>query len=112
MTGDEANRLATSRFLNFQKMGVRFSTSVLTPDGPLPLTGELDFSRGVGIAVTSFADTGGKGSSAGTDRAIIEWNSETVYTWLGSGDGVTVPTGLPITVPTRRSLDPSASNVD
>jgi hypothetical protein len=112
LTSEEANRLAASRFLNFQKMGVRFSTSVPTPDGPLPLTGELDFSRKVGIAVTKFADIGGTGGAAGTDRAIIEWNSETVYTWLGAGDGVTVPTGLPITVPTRRSLDPSASNVD
>ncbi|MCW2529922.1 MAG: hypothetical protein JWM76_4782, partial [Pseudonocardiales bacterium] len=44
--------------------------------------------------------------------AIIEWNSERVFSWLGSGEGVTVPTGLPITFPTRSWLDPSASNVD
>jgi hypothetical protein len=112
LTSDEANRLAMSRFLNYQKSGIRFTASVPTPDGPLPLTGELDFSRKVGIAVTKFIDSGGTGKSASTDSAIIEWNAETVFTWLGAGNGMTVPTGLPITVPTRRSLDPSASNVD
>ena len=106
LTGDQADRLAVSRFLDYQAKGVRFSTTVPTAQGSLPLAGDIDFRRHLGYAATRL-DAGGR-----EQTAVLQWNGTTVQTWLDAGDGLAPPARLPSAKPTGRRIVAASSGLD
>ncbi len=101
VTTEEAERLAVSRFLNYQGTGVQFRTTMSSSQGPLSVAGYVDYRRRVGLAQVS-----GAGSAF-----VLEWNASTLLGWPHAATALP-PTTLPTTAPSKRALAPSANDVD
>ena len=106
LTEDEADRLAVTRFRNYQVTGVSFSTTVPSAQGPLPIAGYVDFRRHLGYAATELVN------GATTETGVLQWNPTTALTWLGVGAGKIPPTTVPTGSGSPRTLSASGSSLD
>ena len=106
LTEDEADRLAVTRFRNYQVTGVSFSTTVPSPQGPLPIEGYVDFRRHLGYAATELTAAGT------TQTGVLQWNLSTALTWLGAGNGTSPPATVPTGNGSPRTLSASNSSLD
>ncbi|ADI08593.1 hypothetical protein SBI_05473 [Streptomyces bingchenggensis BCW-1] len=73
LTSDQANRLAVTRFLNYQAGGRAVTIDVPGTAGGLTITGSIDFRGKIGYGVVH--GTGRDSSSDG----LIEWTATTVF---------------------------------
>jgi len=106
LTEDEADRLAVTRFRNYQVTGVSFSTIVPSANGPLPLTGFVDFRRHLGYAVTKFT------SSGTISTGVIQWNLSTALSWSAVGTGTSLPAIVPAGTGDPHAITAADSSLD
>lgn len=72
LTTDEANRLAVTRFLNYQAGGRALTITVPNATGGLVITGSVDYRTHIGYGVVR-----GTGRDTSSD-GLIQWTSTTV----------------------------------
>ncbi|GLZ38148.1 hypothetical protein Acsp05_17720 [Actinokineospora sp. NBRC 105648] len=106
LTPDEANRLAITRFLNYQAAGRAVTITVPTASGGLVITGSVDFRAHVGYGVVR-----GTGRDTSSD-GLIQWSA----TAVSVNPMVETPMAAPATPPDsgwrRRPLSTSGSALD
>ncbi|NUT45932.1 MAG: hypothetical protein HOV94_01250 [Saccharothrix sp.] len=73
LTPDEANRLAITRFRNYEARGRAVTITVPGPAGELTVTGSVDYRGKVGYGVVH-----GTGRETSAD-GLIQWTPTTVY---------------------------------
>ncbi|MFF4287073.1 hypothetical protein ACFY0R_17345 [Streptomyces sp. NPDC001633] len=73
LTSDEANRLAITRFRNFQAHGRAVTITVPGTAGGLKITGSVDYQKKVGYGVVH-----GSGRDTSSD-GLIEWSATSVF---------------------------------
>ncbi|MGO4417731.1 hypothetical protein AB4Z54_02865 [Streptomyces sp. MCAF7] len=73
LTSDQANRLAVTRFLNYQAGGRAVTINVPGTAGGLTVTGSIDYRGKIGYGVVH-----GTGRDTSSD-GLIEWTATTVY---------------------------------
>ncbi|GAA3034302.1 hypothetical protein [Actinokineospora globicatena] len=106
LTTDEANRLAVTRFLNYQAGGRAVTITVPTTSGGLVITGSVDYRAHLGYGVVR-----GTGRDTSSD-GLIQWNSTAVFVHPMT-DSLAEP---PVTPPGsgwhQRPLTTSGSSLD
>ncbi|MEU5792423.1 hypothetical protein ABZ800_02665 [Streptomyces sp. NPDC047813] len=106
LTPDEANRLAVTRFLNYQAGGRAVTITVPSTAGGLVVTGSLDYRAGIGYGVVR-----GAGRDASGD-GLIQWTAGTVLVHPMSAVPATAPPSPPASGWFRRPLQKSGSALD
>ncbi|MEJ2851928.1 MULTISPECIES: hypothetical protein [unclassified Saccharothrix] len=106
LTSDEVNRLAITRFRNFESGGRAVTITVPTTAGGLVLTGSVDYRAGLGYGVVR--GTGRDTSSNG----LIQWNSGTVFVHPVADAPEEAPASPPGSGWHRRPLRTSGSALD
>lgn len=103
----ESERMAVSRFRNYQAKGVQFSAVV--PDGNLQLSvlGFIDYRKKVGFAIVQPMT-----STPGTQTVLVQWNEGKRLLWSGTYSGSYPPPQLPQAPGTLQRFGPSGSSLD
>ncbi|WKE69158.1 MULTISPECIES: hypothetical protein [unclassified Streptomyces] len=106
LTPDEANRLAITRFLNYQAGGRAVTITVPSTAGGLVITGSVDYRAGIGYGVVRGAgrDTSGDG--------LIQWTAAAVLVHPMADAPATAPPSPPASGWYRRPLQKSGSSLD
>ncbi|MFY4723651.1 hypothetical protein [Streptomyces sp. LaBMicrA B280] len=106
LTSDEANRLAVTRFLNYQAGGRAVTITVPSSAGGLVVTGSVDYRAGIGYGVVR-----GAGRDASGD-GLIQWTAATVLAHPMTDVPATAPPAPPASGWYRRPLQKSGSSLD
>jgi hypothetical protein len=106
LTSDEANRLAITRFRNYQAGGRAVTITVPTATGGLVITGSIDFRAKLGYGVVH--GTGRDTSSEG----LIEWTATTVLVHPMANPPAQAPASPPVSDWYGRGLQTSGSSLD
>lgn len=106
LTRDEVDRLAITRFRNYQAGGRAVTITVPTTAGGLVITGSVDYRAGLGYGVVhgTGRDTSGNG--------LIQWNATTVFVHPMANAPAEAPASPPGTPWHRRPLQTSGSSLD
>ncbi|MEU4804925.1 hypothetical protein [Actinosynnema sp. NPDC023587] len=106
LTSDEVDRLAITRFRNYEAGGRAVTITVPTTAGGLVVTGSIDYRAGLGYAVVRGAgrDTSGNG--------LIQWNATTVLVHPVADAPPEAPASPPASGWHRRPLLTSGSSLD
>ena len=89
LTADEANRLAITRFLNYQAGGRAVTITVPSAAGGLVVTGSVDYRAGIGYGVVR-----GAGRDTSSD-GLIQWTTATVLVHPMTDAPATAPPAPP-----------------
>ncbi|RKT54222.1 hypothetical protein C8E97_2837 [Saccharothrix australiensis] len=106
LTSDEANRLAITRFRNYEAGGRAVTITVPTTAGGLVVTGAVDFRAGLGYGVVR-----GTGRDTSSD-GLIQWNATTVFVHPVADAPAEAPASPPGAGWHRRSLLTAGSSLD
>ncbi|MFH8618907.1 hypothetical protein ACH4E8_28115 [Streptomyces sp. NPDC017979] len=106
LTSDEVNRLAVSRFLNYQAGGRAVTITVPSADGGLVITGSVDYRTHNGYGVVR--GTGRDASSSG----LIQWTGTTVLVRPMAQPPTVAPKSPPASGWHRRPLQASGMSLD
>lgn len=106
LTADEANRLAITRFLNYQAGGRAVTITVPSAAGGLVVTGSVDYRAGIGYGVVR-----GAGRDTSSD-GLIQWTTATVLVHPMTDAPATAPPAPPASGWYRRPLQKSGSSLD
>ncbi|MFH8337874.1 hypothetical protein [Streptomyces sp. AM6-12] len=106
LTPDEANRLAVTRFLNYQAGGRAMTITVPGAAGGLVVTGSVDYRAGIGYGVVR-----GTGRDTSSD-GLIQWTAATVLVHPMTGAPDSAPPVPPASGWYRRPLLKSGSALD
>ncbi|MEU3026934.1 hypothetical protein ACPCBC_13245 [Streptomyces incarnatus] len=106
LTPDEANRLAITRFLNYQTGGRAVTITAPSTAGGLVITGSVDYRAGIGYGVVRGAgrDTSGDG--------LIQWTAAAVLVHPMTDAPAMAPPSPPVSGWYRRPLQKSGSSLD
>ncbi|MDT3395832.1 hypothetical protein RKE29_04095 [Streptomyces sp. B1866] len=106
LTADEANRLAITRFLNYQATGRAVTITVPGTAGELVVTASVDYraKRGYGVVHGSGRDTSSDG--------LIAWSAGTVSVHPTADAPATAPASPPGSGWYSRPLETSGSSLD
>jgi hypothetical protein len=106
LTSDEVNRLAITRFRNYEAGGRAVTITVPSTAGALVITGSVDYRTKLGYGVVH--GTGRDSSSNG----LIQWNTATVFFHPMANAPTEAPASPPESDWHRRSLQTSGSSLD
>ncbi|MEV0675172.1 hypothetical protein AB0I60_01485 [Actinosynnema sp. NPDC050436] len=106
LTSDEANRLAITRYRNYEAGGRALTITVPTTGGGLVVTGSVDYRAGLGYAVVR-----GTGRDTSSD-GLVQWNTTTVFVHPLADAPAEPPADPPGTGWHRRPLQPAGSALD
>lgn len=106
LTSDEANRLAITRFRNYEAGGRAVTITVPGPAGNLVVTGSVDYRAKLGYGVVR--GTGRDTSSNG----LIEWSTTSVFVDPMTATPATAPATPPTTGWYSRPLQQTGSSLD
>ncbi len=106
MSSDEANRLAVTRFRNYQAGGRAVTITVPSAAGGLVVTGSIDYRARLGYGVVH--GTGRDTSSGG----LIEWTGATVFVHPMADIPAAAPASPPGSGWYSRSLQTTGSALD
>ncbi|MCA1222634.1 hypothetical protein [Streptomyces sp. 8L] len=106
LTADEANRLAITRFRNYQTGGRAVTITVPSTGGGLTVTGAVDYRAKVGYGVVR-----GSGRDTSSD-GLIEWSSTTVLILPMANAPATLPNSPPASGWYRRPVTTAGSSLD
>ncbi|SFY51823.1 hypothetical protein STEPF1_05089 [Streptomyces sp. F-1] len=106
LTPDEANRLAITRFRNYQAGGRAVTITVPSAAGGLVVTGSVDYRAEIGYGVVH-----GSGRDASGD-GLIQWTATTVLVHPMADAPATAPPSPPASGWYRRPLQKSGSSLD
>jgi hypothetical protein len=106
LTSDEVNRLAITRFRNYEAEGRAVTITVPSTAGELVITGSVDYRARIGYGVVH--GTGRDSSSDG----LIQWNTTTVFFHPMANAPTEAPASPPESGWHRRSLQTSGSSLD
>lgn len=106
LTSDEANRLAVTRFLNYQAGGRAVTITVPSAAGGLVVTGSVDYRAGIGYGVVR-----GAGRDTSSD-GLIQWTAAAVLVHPMTDVPATAPPAPPASGWYRRPLQKSGSSLD
>ncbi|WP_261399348.1 hypothetical protein [Streptomyces misionensis] len=106
LTPDEANRLAITRFRNYQAGGRAVTITVPSTAGGLVVTGSIDYRGEIGYGVVR-----GTGRDASGD-GLIQWTATTVLVHPMADAPATAPSTPPASGWYRRPLQKSGSSLD
>ncbi|MFF0753347.1 hypothetical protein [Streptomyces sp. NPDC004267] len=106
LTPDEANRLAITRFRNYETRGRAVTITVPGAVGALTVTGSVDYRGKIGYGVVH-----GTGRDASSD-GLIEWTADSVYVHPMTDAPAQAPAAPPRTGWFRRPLRSSGSSLD
>jgi hypothetical protein len=106
LTSDEANRLAITRFRNYEAGGRAVRITVPSTAGELLVTGSVDYRAKIGYGVVH--GTGRDSSSAG----LIQWNTTAVFFQPMANPPALAPAAPPGADWHRRPLQTSGSSLD
>ncbi|WP_374193159.1 hypothetical protein [Streptomyces sp. CRPSP2-6A1] len=106
LTSDEANRLAITRFLNYQAGGRAVTITVPSAAGGLVVTGSVDYRAGIGYGVVR-----GAGRDTSSD-GLIQWTAAAVLVHPMTDTPATAPPAPPASGWYRRPLQKSGSALD
>ncbi|WP_340688744.1 hypothetical protein LCL61_34490 [Amycolatopsis coloradensis] len=106
LTSDEVNRLAITRFRNYEAGGRAVTITVPTTAGGLVITGSIDYRAklGYGVVRGTGRDTSGDG--------LIQWNTTTVFVHPMANAPTEAPASPPGSAWHRRPLQTSGSSLD
>lgn len=106
LTSDEVNRLAITRFRNYQAGGRAVTITVPNTTGGLVITGSIDYRGKLGYGVV-------RGSGRGTSSdGLIEWTATTVFVHPMASAPAEVPASPPESDWHSRPLQRSGSSLD
>jgi hypothetical protein len=106
LTSDEVNRLAITRFRNYEAEGRAVTITVPGTAGELVVTGSVDYRAKIGYGVVH--GTGRDSSSDG----LIQWNTATVFFHPMANAPAEAPASPPDSDWHRRALRTSGSSLD
>ncbi|HEX6356706.1 MAG TPA: hypothetical protein VF106_27415 [Actinophytocola sp.] len=106
LTSDEVNRLAITRFRNYETEGRAVTITVPSTAGELVITGSVDYRAKIGYGVVH--GTGRDSSSDG----LIQWNNATVFFHPMDAAPAEAPASPPGPNWHRRSLQTTGSSLD
>ncbi len=106
LTADEANRLAITRFRNYQAGGRALTITVPSTGGGLTVTGAVDYRAKVGYGVVR-----GTGRDTSSD-GLIEWSSTAVLILPMTNAPATAPSSPPTSGWYRRPVTTAGSSLD
>ncbi|MFD7220039.1 hypothetical protein ACFV9P_03335 [Streptomyces sp. NPDC059892] len=106
LTSDEVNRLAITRFLNYQAKGRAVTITVPNATGGLVITGSVDYRTHTGYGVVH--GTGRDTSSEG----LIQWTATTVLVHPMTDPPAAAPASPPASGWHRRPLKTSGMTLD
>lgn len=106
LTSDEANRLAITRFRNYQAGGRAVTITVPGTAGGLVITGSIDYRTKLGYGVVH-----GTGRDTSSD-GLIEWTATTVLADPMAGTPAAAPAAPPVSGWYGRPLRTSGSALD
>ncbi|MFB7493582.1 hypothetical protein ACFC09_02555 [Streptomyces sp. NPDC056161] len=106
LTSDEVNRLAITRFRNYQAGGRAVTITVPTTAGGLVVTGSVDYRAKSGYGVVR-----GTGRDTSSD-GLIEWTATTVRVHPMPNPPATAPASPPASGWYNRSLQTSGISLD
>jgi hypothetical protein len=106
VTSDEANRLAITRFRNYQAGGRAVTITVPTTAGGLVITGSIDYRAKLGYGVVR-----GTGRDTSSD-GLIEWTATTVLVHPMANTPAEAPASPPGSDWYSRPLQTSGSSLD
>ncbi|MEW2621542.1 hypothetical protein [Streptomyces sp. NPDC048106] len=106
LTPDEANRLAITRFLNYQAGGRGVTITVPSTAGGLVVTGSVDYRAEIGYGVVR-----GAGRDTSSD-GLIQWTATTVLVHPMTDVPAAAPPSPPASGWYRRPLRTSGSALD
>ncbi|MEV4976222.1 hypothetical protein [Streptomyces scopuliridis] len=106
LTSDEVNRLAITRFLNYQAGGRAVTITVSNTDGGLVITGSIDYRThtGYGVVHGNGRDTSSEG--------LIQWTATTVLVHPMTDPPAAAPASPPTSGWHRRPLRTSGMTLD
>jgi hypothetical protein len=106
LTSDEVNRLAITRFRNYEAGGRAVKITVPTTAGGLVITGSVDYRThlGYGVVHGTGRDTSGNG--------LIQWSTTSVYVHPMANAPTEAPASPPGSGWHRRPLRTSGSSLD
>jgi hypothetical protein len=106
LTSDEANRLAITRFRNYQAGGRAVTITVPSTAGGLVVTGSIDYRAEIGYGVVR-----GTGRDTSSD-GLIQWTSTTVLVHPMADIPATAPVSPPASGWYGRRLTTSGNSLD
>lgn len=106
LTSDEVNRLAITRFRNYEAGGRAVTITVPTTAGGLVVTGSVDYRAGLGYGVVR-----GSGRDTSSD-GLVQWNATTVFVHPMGNAPAEAPESPPGSGWHRRPLRKSGSSLD
>ncbi|MFI1014854.1 hypothetical protein [Streptomyces sp. NPDC020965] len=106
LTSDEVNRLAITRFLNYQAGGRAVTITVPNATGELVITGSIDYRTHTGYGVVR-----GTGRNASSD-GLIQWTATTVFVHPMTDPPTAAPASPPASGWHRRPLRRSGMSLD
>jgi hypothetical protein len=106
LTSDEANRLAITRFRNYQAQGRAVTITVPSTSGGLVITGSIDYRAKLGYGVVR-----GIGRDTSSD-GLIEWAADTVLVHPMANTPAVAPASPPGSDWYGRPLQTSGSSLD
>ncbi|MCP2164834.1 hypothetical protein [Goodfellowiella coeruleoviolacea] len=106
LTSDEANRLAMTRFRNYEAGGRAVTITVPTTAGGLVITGSVDYRAQLGYGVVH-----GTGRDTSSD-GLIQWSTSTVFVHPMANAPAEAPAAPPGSDWHHRPLQTSGSSLD
>ncbi|MFE7134010.1 hypothetical protein ACFVIM_24445 [Streptomyces sp. NPDC057638] len=106
LTPDEVNRLAITRFLNYQAGGRAVTITVPGTSGGLVITGSIDYRTHTGYGVVR-----GTGRDASSD-GLIQWTATTVLVRPLADPPPTAPASPPVSGWYKRPLRTTGMSLD
>jgi hypothetical protein len=106
LTSDEVNRLAITRFRNYEAEGRAVTITVPSTAGELVITGSVDYRATIGYGVVH-----GAGRDSSSD-GLIQWNTTTVFFHPMTNAPPETPASPPGSGWHRRPLQTSGSSLD
>ncbi|MFD8380345.1 hypothetical protein ACFV2X_17645 [Streptomyces sp. NPDC059679] len=106
LTSDQANRLAVTRFLNYQAGGRAVTITVPGTAGELTVTGSIDYRGKIGYGVVH-----GTGRDTSSD-GLIQWTATTVFVHPMTNAPAKAPARPPGSGWVSRSLQKYGSSLD
>ncbi|MFE7571911.1 hypothetical protein ACFU76_33980 [Streptomyces sp. NPDC057539] len=106
LTSDEVNRLAVTRFLNYQAGGRAVTITVPNATGGLVITGSIDYRTHTGYGVVR-----GTGRDTSSD-GLIQWTATTVLVHPMTDPPATAPASPPASGWYSRQLRTSGMSLD
>lgn len=106
LTSDEVNRLAITRFRNYEAGGRAVTITVPTTAGALVITGSIDYRAELGYGVVR-----GTGRDTSSD-GLIQWSTTAVFVRPMANAPAEAPASPPVSGWHRRPLQTSGSSLD